>query len=221
MFIIRNKLIISILLLLVFIVLLLSSCSKKAAQPNQDALSENQVTPTDINKDGIENIKPLYDFGLLYSYKNISINDSDKVYELVSQLQYARELSIDLIEPRTENEESLRIDYRMNLTSGQEYKVNHTKMMADVVILFALLDNLDAVEYNLVQEDYGYGGVPITREQAEQVLGDDIEFLGKTEDIFLSDFPKLIAELQWNPDVMDIITYEHIMGIDEQNPANE
>ena len=55
--------------------------------------------------------------------------------ELVSQLQYAKELPIDRIEFKNENKEILRIDYRMNLTVGQEYKVNHTKMMADVVIL--------------------------------------------------------------------------------------
>lgn len=215
MFVIRNKPTVSILLLLVFIMFVLSSCSKEAVQLNKDVLGENQVTPTDIPKEEIENIKTLYDFGLLYSYKNISINDSDKVHELVNQLQYARELSIDLIEFKTENEESLRIDYRMNLKSGQEYKVNHTKMMADVVILFALLDNLNAVEYNLVQEDYGYGGVPITRVQAEQVLGVNIEALGRTEGVFLSDLPKLITNLQWNPGVMDIITYEHIMGTDK------
>jgi hypothetical protein len=151
-----------------------------------------------------------YDFSLLYSYKNISISDSNKVRELVSQLQYAKELPIERIELKSENEEILRIDYRMNLTSGQEYKVNHSKMMADAVILFALLDNLDAVEYNLIQEDYGYGGVPLTREQAEQVLGADIGSLGKTEEAFLSGMP-IIANLQWNPDIMNIITYEHIM----------
>jgi hypothetical protein len=89
--------------------------------------------------------------------------------------------------------------------------VNHTKKMADAVMLFALLDNLNAVEYNLVQADYGYGGVPITREQAEQVLGADIKTLGKTEAVFLSEMPKIIADLQWNSGVMDIITYEHIM----------
>lgn len=100
----------------------------------------------------------------------------------------------------------------MNLTVGQEYKVNHTKMMADVVILLVLLDDLNAVEYNLVQEDYGYGGVPITREQAEEVLGRDIRSLGKMEEVFLLDMPKIIADLQWDPDVMEIITYEHIMS---------
>ena len=211
MFTIRNKSTIFILMLMMFTVLLLSSCS----QSNQGALGKNQDTPTDIQKEEIGKTKTLYDFDLLYSYRNISLSDSNKVQELVNQLQYAKELSIDRIESKNENEGSLRIDYRMNLTSGQQYKVNHTEMMADVVILFALADDLNAVEYNLVQEDYSYGGVPITREQAEQVLGADIESLGKTEEVFLSDMPKIIAELQWNPGVMDIITYEHIMGLDE------
>jgi len=81
-----------------------------------------------------------------------------------------------------------------------------------VVVLLALLDNLNAVEYNLVQEDYGYGGVPISREQAEEVSGADIGSLGKTEEVFLLNMPKIIADLQWNPGVMDIITYDHIMS---------
>lgn len=209
MYIQRNKRTISILVVfIVFIVSSLSSCS----QLNQDTLGNNQDTSTEIQKRDIENTKNLYDFNLLYSYKNVPLTDSEKVKELVSQLQYAKELTIDRIELKTENKESLRIDYRMNLTSGQQYKVNHTKMMADAVVLFALLDNLNAVEYNLVQEDYGYGGVPITREQAKQVLGADIDSLGKSEGVFLSDMPDIIAQLRWDPGVMDIITYEHMMG---------
>jgi len=27
--------------------------------------------------------------------------------------------------------------------------------------------------------------------------------------------PKKIAELKWDPDVMDVIPYDHIMGLDE------
>ncbi|HHX25014.1 MAG TPA: DUF4825 domain-containing protein [Thermoanaerobacterales bacterium] len=186
--------------------ILTTSCS----QTNRGILVENQND--DIQKNGIKNIETPYDYCLLYSYRNISSNGPEKLMELVSQLQYAKELPIDRIEFKNENKEILRIDYRMNLTVGQEYKVNHTKMMADVVILLVLLDNLNAVEYILVQEDYGYGGVPITREQAEEVLGKDIRSLGKMEEVFLLDMPKIIADLQWDPDVMDIITYEHIMS---------
>ena len=192
---------------MMFTVLLLSSCSRS----NQGVLGKNENTPSNIHKGEIENTKPLYDYGVLYSYRSISLSDSNKLQELVSHLQYAKELSIDRIEFKTESKEILRIDYRMNLTPGQEYKVDHTKKMADLVILFTLLDNLNAVEYNLVQENYSYGGVPITREQAEEVLGADIGSLGKTEEVFLSEMPKIIADLHWNPGVMDIITYEHIM----------
>ena len=201
-----NKSTISILILTVFIVFLTTSCS----QADKGTLGKNENE--DIQKDEIENVETPYDYRLLYSYRNISLNDSEKLMELVSQLQYANELPIDRIEFKTENKDILRIDYRMNLTAGQEYKVNHTKMMADVVVLLALLDNLNAVEYNLVQEDYGYGGVPISREQAEEVSGADIGSLGKTEEVFLLNMPKIIADLQWNPDVMDIIRYEHIMS---------
>ncbi|KUO58159.1 MAG: hypothetical protein APF84_09150 [Gracilibacter sp. BRH_c7a] len=211
MYIKRNKPILPILILIVFIVSLLSSCS----QSNQDTLGKNQDTPAEIQKEDSEKTNTLYDFASLYSYRNIPLSDSNKVQELVGQLQYAKELSIGRIEFKTENKESLRIDYRMNLTPGQQYYVNHTKMMADAVVLFALLDHLKAVEYNLVQADYSYGGVPITREQVEQVLSADIESLGKVEGVFLADMPGIIAKLRWNPDVMNIITYEHMMGLDE------
>lgn len=85
-------------------------------------------------------------------------------------------------------------------------------MMADVVILFGLMDKLIAVEYNLVQGGYSYGGVPITREQAEHVIGANIELLCKTEEVFLSEMPQIIANLEWDPDVMDTITYEHVVS---------
>jgi len=196
----KNKSTVSILILMVIIALLTTSCS----QTHDEAMDKNQNT--DIQKNEIENIETPYDYKLLYSYKNISLNDSEKLRELVSQLQYAKELPIDHIEYG----DILRIDYRMNLTEGQEYKVNHTKMMADVVVLLALLDDLYAVEYNLVQGDYSYGGVPITRELAEEIVGKDIWSLGETEEVFLTDMPNIIANLQWNPDVMNIIRYEHI-----------
>ncbi len=190
MFTFRNKSTIFILVLMMFTVLLLSSCSWS----NQGASVKNEDTPSN-HKGEIEKTEPLYDYGALYSYRNISLNDSAKLQELVSHLQYAKELSVDRIELKTEVQGILRIDYRMNLTPGQKYKVNHTKKMADIVILLALLDNLNGVEYNLVQEDYGYGGVPVTREQAEEVSGADIGSLGKTEEVFLTEMPKIITDL--------------------------
>jgi len=198
----RTKTTASILILVMFIVIFTTSCS----QTKEEAMGKNQNT--DIQENEIENIDTPYDYKLLYSYKNISLNDSQKLVELVSQLQYSKELPIDLIEYGN----ILRIDYRMNLTEGQEYKVDHTKMMADVVVLLALLDELYAVKYNLVQGDYSYGGVPITREQAEEIVGKDISSLGATEEAFLLNMPKVIANLRWNPDVMDTIRYEHIMS---------
>lgn len=80
-------------------------------------------------KEEIENTKALYDFGLLYSYKNISSSDSNKVRELVRQIQYTKDLPTDRIELKSENGENLRIDYNMNPTEGQDYKVNYTQKM--------------------------------------------------------------------------------------------
>lgn len=133
--------------------------------------------------------------------------------ELVRQLQYAKELALYEVTVNETTEATLSITYRMDLTPGEKYKVNHTKIMADMVILFALLDDLN--EYNLIQADYGYGGVPKTRKEAEELLGADIGALGKTKETFLSEVPQKITKFEWNPDVMSIITYDHIMGLDE------
>jgi hypothetical protein len=103
------------------------------------------------------------------------------------------------------------------ITKGQQYKVNHTKMMADVVMLFALLDDLYTVEFNFVQEDYGYGGVPITREEAGKVLDADIEALGKTKEIFLSEMPEKIADLQCLTKVNLEIRFNKFIGAGEQS----
>lgn len=32
---------------------------------------------------------------------------------------------------------------------------------------------------------------------------------------YLKNVPKKIAKLKWDPDVMDVIPYDHIMGLDE------
>lgn len=200
----RNKTTVPILILMMIIMLLATSCSRA----NEETVDKH--LNTDIQKNETENIHTPYNYRLLYSYRNISLNDMEKLMELVSLLQYARELPIDRIEFKNENREILRIDYRMNLTEGQEYKVNHSKWMADVVILLTLLDDLNAVEFNLVQGDYSYGGIPITREQAGDVLGEDIRALGKTEEAFLLNMPEIIADFEWNPGLMNIITYEHI-----------
>lgn len=71
--------------------ILTTSCS----QTNGGKLDKNQNN--DIQKNEIENIETPYDYCLLYSYRNISSNGPEKLMELVSQLQYAKELPIDRI----------------------------------------------------------------------------------------------------------------------------
>ncbi len=198
------------LLFMVSFMSVITSCSK-LEQEAQNVSGENINHSVDIEKEEVKESNE-YNYDLLYSYKNISLGDTDKIKELVNQLQYAKELSLDEVNI---DDIILRINYQMSLTPGEEYKVNHTKMMADMVILFALLDDLNAIEYNLVQADYGYGGVPKTRKEAEEILGTDIGALGKTKETFLSEIPQKITELEWNPEVMSIITYDHIMGFDE------
>lgn len=84
---IKNKSIIVIALsITVFVMCFLSSCFKEV-QPNQDGSGKNYDNPTDIQKEEIAERKNLYDFTLLYSYKNLSLSDIDKVNELICQLQ--------------------------------------------------------------------------------------------------------------------------------------
>lgn len=211
---IRNEIIILIgVSIIIFSTFLFSSCSENDSQ-NKDVVSNVYENTDDRQSENLGKRNDLYNFELLYSFKNISLNDTKMVKELVSQFQYAKELTIEQIKYSTENERRLMINYQLNLTKGEDYTVDHTKRMADAVILFALLDDLNEVEYNLVQENYSYGGVPITREEAEQVFDEDIEALGKTKEIFLSEMSQKILDLKWNPDVMSLITYDHVMGLD-------
>lgn len=151
----------------------------------------------------------LYDFDLVYKYKNTSNDDMEMVEALISQLQYGKKLPIKLID--YSDSASLRVDFSMGLTEGQNYHADPTQRMADAIMLFALQDNLEAVLFNLTQGNYSYGGVSITREQAEEVFGENIAPLGETKELFLSKMPAKIGRLRWERDVMTMITYEHIM----------
>ncbi len=185
------------------------------ARPASAAESESHETDTPLDPAGTdEDNDALYDYKRLYAYKNTSLDDSARLGELVSLSQYGRELPVDRIEYIADQNNMLKIRYRMNLSQGQTYHVDHTKQMQDTILLFALLGALDAVEFNLVQEDYGYGGVPTTRGEAERIVGEDILMLSETEQSFLSELPDKIQAVSYNPDVMSDISYEHIMGLD-------
>ena len=197
-------------LIICLLILCVSGCESKSkltsvGENNSSQVNNDASSRTEQNR--------LYNYEHIYSFKNISVSDTDELKELINQLQYAKDLPISVIEYNEAT--GLRIDYRMNLTKGQKYQANHQKMMADAVILFALMDDLNSVEINLVQAGYSYGGVPITREVAGQALTVNIGALGKTKETFLSEMPQKIAALKWNPDVMSVITYEHIMGFDD------
>jgi hypothetical protein len=96
---------------------MLSMLEKNSLEFVKSNYPKGSIILNNTQEEEIVKTKIPYDFGLLYAYKNISSSDSNKVRELVSQLQYAQELPIDRIEFATENS-ILRIDYRMNLTVG-------------------------------------------------------------------------------------------------------
>jgi hypothetical protein len=192
------------LFLLLFFSCACTNPSKPVNNQNHDIIPETNGTYSKVEQNSIYNYEQVYD------YKPVSKQDMDKLKELVSCLQYARELPVSRLV--YEDDSTLRIDYALNLKPGQSYHVNHQMIMADTVILLAILDDLNAVEFNFTQADYGYGGVPITIEKAGQVLGADIKSLGKDKVTFLSVMPQKIIDLKWDPDVMDVITYEHIMS---------
>lgn len=173
-------------------------------------VNNQEVTPSQIGAYAVTEQNGPYNYEQIYAYKNVSCRDMDKLKELVGQLQYGRELPVSLI--KYEDNSTLKINYSLDLKPGQTYQVNHQKLIADAIMIFALVNDLNAVEFNLTQADYGYGGAPITKEKAEQVLGADIKSLGKDRETFLSTMPRQITDLNWNPDVMSVITYEDIMS---------
>ena len=87
--------------------------------------------------------------------------------------------------------------------------------MQDAIVLFALAPDLMAVEFNMTQDDYSCGGVSITREQAEAVLGAEIGALSATSEDFSIKLAERLRKVVYEPDVMKDIYYENVMGLDE------
>lgn len=192
------------ILLAVILLLTLPACSRSQGNNTENPAHTSTPTPS---------LDLLYAYELIYSYRNLAC-DAASFATLAGFLQSKDTLAVK--DTDYTGEGILRIDFQLNLTEAEpNYQINFTKQMQDAAVLFALLDDIKGVEFNYEQADYSFGGVPIMREDAETLLGEDIAPFGLTEAAFTKEFPVKVQAVVWEPGVMDMVNYYHVMGFDE------
>lgn len=189
----------------IIILLTLSACSRSQISNQEKPTDTPAPTPT---------LNLLYDYELIYTYHNTAY-DTESFAKLAELLQ-----SKDILTVKdtnyTEDDGVLQINYRLKLTETEpNYKINFTKQMQDAIVLFAAFDYIKGVEFNYKQADYTFGGVPIMRADAETLFGEQIAPFGSTKADFTEEFPSKAQAVVWEPGVMDVVNYRHVMGLDE------
>lgn len=180
-----------------------AACSKNNSEQPSPKMSLETDTPAG---------NQLYNYDKIYSFHNAAADTID--FNALAALLQPKGLKLKEAK-YTADDRVLRIDYELNITEkGQFYKVDYTKEAQDTIVLFALLDYLSGVEFNYVQNDYGFGGVPMKREEAEVIFCEDIAEYGKTEKAFTQKLPAQIEKVVYKPEIMDEIYYENVMGLD-------
>lgn len=191
---------ISIITLLIIIILALASCASRL--------------PTAENSNDNRQNNHLYDYQKLYDYKSNYIGDASNVRELLNHLSYPGKLAIEKIALNTDTPPyGLVVQFQLQVRENEEYTVDYTTLIRDSILLFALIDNLDYIEYDFVQGEYGYS-TQITREIADEVLGASASSYGENQEMFLKELPAKLDAITYNPDVKSTITYDDIQGIE-------
>jgi len=188
-------------LLVLVILFALSACSRP--QISRQEKPADKLSPPDLR----------YDYERIYSYHNTAYN-TESFAKLAGLLQ-----SKDILTVKGTNytdDGILQINYQLKLTEKEpNYKINFTKQMQDAIVLFAAFDYIKGIEFNFVQSDYSFGGVPIMRADAETLFGEQIAPFGSTKEDFIEKLPAKVQTVVWEPDVMDTVNYYHAMGLDE------
>lgn len=168
---------------------------------------------TVIDEDTIVNsVESLYDYEKIYSFHEISENEVDFV-ELTSFLQPK---GIDLSNSEYDvNTHTLRIYYDMNLTKeGQVYNFNYQKEAQDSMVLFTVLEYLKQIIFDYRQIGYYSAESSYNISNIEEIFETNISEY-RTKESFTDKLPLIINELDYKPDLMSFVTYEHAMGLDE------
>ncbi len=160
----------------------------------------------------------LYDYQTLYAYQSDA--PAKETLEAVGQYLQAKDIlalkSIRFAQgPEGFQYDSVIFEYALQLTpQNPKYTVKPQAIMQDAILIFALFPNINTVEIEFTQADYGFGG-PCTREKATEVFGQDINAFGKSKKSFSKAFPPLLEAVEYEPDVMCTVDYYHAMGLDE------
>jgi len=154
-----------------------------------------------------------YDYEILFSYKSDYIGDASNTRNLLNYLAYPNNLPVEKIKLQTDKSPyKLAVFLKLSLSEGQEYAVDYTMIAKDSAILLALIDNLEIIDYNFVQGDYGLV-FSMTREDIDSLFDESIKTYGESSDAFCTALPQKIEAISYHPDLKSIITYDDdIMG---------
>lgn len=149
-----------------------------------------------------------YDYEMLFSYKSSYIGDAVNARNLLNHLAYPNNLPIEKIELQTDKSPyKLAIFFQLNLEKGQEYNIDYSMIAKDSALLLALIDNLEVIDYNFVQDDYGLI-FSMTRDDIDSLLGESSKTYGKSKNAFTTVLPQKIETISYQPDVKSKITYD-------------
>ena len=189
--------------LFIIVILLASSVWFTAQKRDQEGPSGRIATP-DLR----------YDYELIYTYRNMAY-DAESFAKLAGLLQSKDILTVKAVNYGEDNG-ILQISYQLKLTAAEpDYTVDFTRQMQDAIVLFAVFDYIEGVVFNFEQADYGFGGVPIMRADAETLFGEQIRPFGLTKEDFVETFPPKVQTVVWERNVMDTVNYYHAMGLDQ------
>lgn len=187
------------------ILLILPGCSSNVIKNYENKTDISTKTPTKGS---------FYDYELIYTYHNTDCDPED--FANVAELLQSKDNLTVLNTNYKDGNGVLQICFQLKLSEKEpDYTINFTKQMQDAVVLFAVFDFIKGVEINFTQADYTFGGVPITRADAEAIFGEAIAPFGTTKERFMEEFPDKVQAVVWEPGIMDTVNYYHAMGIEK------
>ncbi|MCT4598134.1 MAG: hypothetical protein N4A50_09695 [Vallitalea sp.] len=213
------------LIITIIIVSFICSCSNKNnySTYNKDNGIEHRIR-SDLNNSNNQQknnsddssksiIDSLYDYGNIYSYHELSNNEINFI-ELSSFLQpKGVEFHSSKYDEKTH---VLKICYNLNLTErGQVYNFDFEKEVKDSMLLLAILDFVEGIEFEYIQVGFYSAESIYNRNDIQRISGIDICEYGKTKEKFTQELALLINKLEYKPDIMPFVDYEHVMGLDE------
>ncbi len=176
---------------------------------NELEASNNLYLDDEPNR--FDNSGYLYDYEKLTQYKRTSFGDID-LYEIASLLQSK---GLPLLTVKMD-ESKLKITYELDLRyENQRYYFYYNKEMQDSIIILAVFDDIESVEFNyVIPETYSVSALPYTRKVISEEVHIDLQSYNITEEFIGTELPNLLNGCYYNPEIMRFVTFEQAIGLD-------